>query len=425
VALKSATGTLRSLQVAGRRIPLDGYGNMLVRFRRAGHGYAYLSAAAVLEGRVPAGALTGSIVFVGTTAAGLKELRATPFDPVFPGPEVHAAALDTMLQGDFLQRPRAAHVWELLAALLAGVLATIVLSRSGAIAALPLIAVGSAALWGGSFWLFSRAGVFISPLIPQTVLAGTFALLSFLRFRQSEREAAAFSRRLLLTQDVIIQSMASLGEMRDSDTGGHIQRTRHYVRLLGRLLQKHPRFSDYLDDQTIELLYKLSPLHDIGKVGIRDHILLKPARLTKEEFEEMKRHTIYGDDTLAIAEQHLGEETFLRIARDFALTHQEKWDGTGYPQGLAGEQIPIAGRLMAVADVYDALVSRRCYKAPFPHEQAAAILAAGRGTHFDPDVLDTFLANQEQFKAIAAKFPDAERGRVITPPPRTTAGDAP
>lgn len=411
VAFNSASGSVRGLQVAGREIPVDGYGNMLVRFRGAGRGYGYLSAAAVLEGRVPAAELAGRIAFVGTTAAGLKELRATPFDPVYPGPEVHAAALDTILQGDFLQRPRSAHGWELLAALLAGALATLVFSRSGAIAGLPLLLVGSAALWGGSFWLFSRAGLFVSPLIPQSVLAGTFALLSFLRFRQSEREAAEFSRRLSLTQDVIIQSMASLGEMRDADTGGHIQRTRHYVKLLAQLLQGHPRFRDYLDDRTIELLYKLSPLHDIGKVGIRDHILLKPARLTKAEFEEMKRHTIYGDDTLATAERRLGDETFLRIAREFALTHQERWDGTGYPQGLAGERIPIAGRLMAVADVYDALVSRRCYKEPFSHEQAAAILAEGRGTHFDPDVLDAFLDNQEKFKAIAARFPDELRGR--------------
>jgi adenylate cyclase len=425
VALGSATGADRRLQVDGREIPIDGFGNMLVRFRGAGRGYAYLPAAAVLEGRVPAAALAGRIAFVGTTAAGLKELRATPFDPVYPGPEVHAAALDTLLQRDFLQRPRAAHGWELVAALLAGALATFILSRSGAIAALSLLVVGSAALWGGSFWLFSREGLFISPLLPQSALAGTFALLSFQRFLQSEREAAAFFRKLSLTQDVIIQSMASLGEMRDADTGGHIQRTRHYVRLLAQLLRGHPRFRDYLDDRTIDLLYKLSPMHDIGKVGIRDHILLKPSRLTKEEFEEMKRHTIYGDDTLASAERQLGEETFLRIAREFALTHQERWDGLGYPRGLAGERIPIPGRLMAVADVYDALVSRRCYKEPISHERAATILAEGRGTHFDPDVVDAFLANQQRFSEIAARFPDAARELASSRPgPASTCGSA-
>ena len=337
------------------------------------------------RGASPAGALAGRIAFVGTTAAGLKELRATPFDPIFPGPEVHAAALDTILQGDFLQRPRSAHGWELLAALLAGTLATLVLSRSGAVAAgLPLLIVGSATLWGGSFWLFSRAGLFVSPLIPQSVLAGTFALLSFLRFRQSEREAAEFSRKLSLTQDVIIQSMAALAETRDNETGGHIQRTRHYVKILAERLRDHPRFRDFLDDQTIELLYKLAPMHDIGKVGVRDRVLLKPERLTREEYEEMKRHTVYGDDTLELAERHLGDSSFLRIAREFALTHQERWDGSGYPHGLKGEQIPIAGRLMAVADVYDALVSRRIYKEPQTHEQAAAILAQGRGHPLRP-----------------------------------------
>ena len=130
----------------------------------------------------------------------------------------------------------------------------------------------------------------------------------------------------------------------------------------------------------------------------------------------MKRHTIYGDNTLEMAERHLGDDSFLRIAREFALTHQEKWDGTGYPQGLAGEQIPIAGRLMAVADVYDALVSRRKYKEPLSHERAAAILAEGRGTHFDPDVLDVFLAHQEQFKADRGAVRGCAPGRMSARP---------
>ena len=145
--------------------------------------------------------------------------------------------MDTILQGDSLRRPAAAHGWELLAALLAGALTTLVLSRSGAIAGLPLLLAGSAALWGGAFWLFARGGLFLSPLVPQAVLAGDFALLSFLRFRQSEREAAAFSRKLSLTQDVIIQSMAALAETRDNETGGHIQRTRHYVKPLAESLR--------------------------------------------------------------------------------------------------------------------------------------------------------------------------------------------
>jgi response regulator RpfG family c-di-GMP phosphodiesterase len=328
-----------------------------------------------------------------------------------------------MIQGDFLRRPRAAHGWELLAALFAGGLATLVLSRSGAVAGLPLLAFGSAALWGGSYWLFSQQGLFLSALIPQSVLVGTFALLSFLRLRLSEREAAEFSRKLSLTQDVIIQSMAALAETRDNETGGHIQRTRHYVKILAERLRDHPRFHDFLDDQTIELLYKLAPMHDIGKVGVRDHVLLKPERLTVEEYEEMKRHTVYGDDTLELAERHLGDSSFLRIAREFALTHQERWDGRGYPQGLKGEQIPIAGRLMAVADVYDALVSRRIYKEPQTHEQATAVLAQGRGTHFDPDVTDAFLEHQEQFKAIAARFADsAGRGATAMETAATPSG---
>ncbi len=342
ITLDSATGAAPLIKVAGREIPTDSHGNMLVRFRGAGHGYDYLSAAAVLEGRVPASTLAGRIAFVGTTAAGLKELRATPFDPVYPGPEVHAAALDTLLQGDFLQRPRAGHGWELLTALFAGALATLVLSRAGAIAGLPLLFLGSAALWGGSFWLFSREGVFLSPLIPQSVLAGTFALLSFLRFRQGEREAAAFFRRLTATQDVIIhghgRARRDARHRRPGDTSSAPATTSDCS---PELLRDHPRFRGVLDDQTIELMFRLAPMHDIGKVGVRDQILLKPALLTLQEFEEMKRHTVYGDNTLKIAEHGLGDDSFLRIAREFALTHQEKWDGSGYPKGLKGEQIPV------------------------------------------------------------------------------------
>ncbi len=401
-----ADGGALELQVGAETIPLDAQGNLLLRFRGGRGSFPYLSAAAVLDGSADPQALRGRVAILGTSAAGLKDLHATPLDPAFPGPEVHAVAVDTILRGDFLRHPPAARPWELLAALAAGALTTLVLARSGAFAALPLLVAGSAALWGGAYWLFARAGIFVSPLLPQAVLAGDFALLSFLRFRQSEREAVDFSRKLGLTQDVIIQSMAALAETRDNETGGHIQRTRHYVRALAERLREHPRFRAFLDAQTIELLFRLAPLHDIGKVGVRDQVLLKPSRLTREEFEEMKRHTIYGDDTLEIAERRLGDDSFLQIAREFALTHQEKWDGSGYPRGLAGDQIPIAGRLMAVADVYDALVSRRVYKEPMPHEGAAAILARGRGTHFDPDVIDAFLDTQERFRQIATRFSD-------------------
>lgn len=221
------------------------------------------------------------------------------------------------------------------------------------------------------------------------------------------------TRRLALTQAVTIESLATLAEYRDPETGGHIKRTQNYVKALAVHLKDHPRYRDELNDETIELLYLSAPLHDLGKVGVPDHILLKAGKLTDEEFEEMKRHTVYGHDALLITEQKLGEDTFLRLAREIAYTHQEKWDGSGYPLGLKGYAIPLAGRLMALADVYDALISKRVYKPPFPHEKAVQIIVEGKDQHFDPDLVDAFVELQETFRNIALTFADYEEERQM------------
>jgi putative two-component system response regulator len=255
------------------------------------------------------------------------------------------------------------------------------------------------------------------PVNPPIVLARVATQLQlkaasdFLRDQNAflDAEVQRRGRELAAIQDVTIHAMASLAETRDSDTGNHIRRTQFYVQALARQLQHHPRFSAFLDERTIDLLFKSAPLHDIGKVGIPDRILLKPGRFTPEEFEIMKRHTTLGRDAIASAEKELGLEVeFLKYAKEIAYGHQEKWDGSGYPEGLAGEAIPISARLMAVADVYDALISRRVYKEPMGHEQAVAIIEQGRGSHFDPDIVDAFLAIQSEFQAIAGRFADSD-----------------
>ncbi|OWQ91010.1 two-component system response regulator [Roseateles aquatilis] len=222
-----------------------------------------------------------------------------------------------------------------------------------------------------------------------------------------EAEVARRSAELAAIQDVTIHAMASLAETRDSDTGNHIRRTQHYVRALAEALRGHARFRDTLTSDYIATLFKSAPLHDIGKVGIPDRILLKPGRYTPEEFEVMKDHPRLGRDAIAQAEAQLGTPVgFLSMAKDIAYGHQEKWDGSGYPQGLGGDAIPLSARLMALADVYDALICRRVYKPGMPHEQAAAIIAEGRGRHFDPDLVDAFQTIQDEFQAIAHRFAD-------------------
>jgi HD-GYP domain-containing protein (c-di-GMP phosphodiesterase class II) len=217
------------------------------------------------------------------------------------------------------------------------------------------------------------------------------------------------------TQDVTILTLASLAETRDNETGAHILRTQRYVRALAMRLRDHPRFRAELSDEAIELIYKSAPLHDVGKVGVPDAILLKPGKLTDEEWAVMRTHPQLGACALQAAEDSLGSNSFLRYAREIALTHHEKWDGSGYPAGLAGEAIPVSGRLMALADVYDALITKRVYKPAWSHEQAARTVREGAGSHFDPAVVAAFSAAEDEFRAIARQFSDAryETGRTL------------
>jgi putative two-component system response regulator len=224
-----------------------------------------------------------------------------------------------------------------------------------------------------------------------------------------ENEVSKRTREVNAIQDVTILAMASLAETRDADTGNHIRRTQHFVRALAWKLSSHPRFRDFLTVANITMLFKSAPLHDIGKVGIPDRILLKKGRLTPAEFEIMKTHTTLGRDAIAHAEAALGlEVAFLTMAKQVAYSHQEKWDGSGYPEGLKGDAIPIPARLMAVADVYDALISRRVYKEPMPHAEAVKIIEMASGQHFDPDVVAAFLQIHQQFYAVSLTYVDSD-----------------
>lgn len=254
------------------------------------------------------------------------------------------------------------------------------------------------------------------PINPPTLLARVKTHLAlklstdFLRDKAAflEYEVAKRTREVTAIQDVTILAMASLAETRDSDTGNHIRRTQFYIKALAEKLRNHPRFAAILTDHYITMLFKSAPLHDIGKVGIPDRILLKPGRFEPDEFTIMQTHAALGRDAIAAAETSLGTEVaFLSVAKEIAYSHHEKWDGTGYPEGKAGDAIPLSARLMAVADVYDALISRRVYKAGMSHEQAKVIIADGKGWQFDPDIIDAFLELQTEFQAIAAQFSDS------------------
>lgn len=219
-----------------------------------------------------------------------------------------------------------------------------------------------------------------------------------------EAMVAVRTEQVVLTQQVTVFALAKLAESRDNDTGDHLERMRSYARELAAEVIKLDAYRADHDPSYVDEIYKSTPLHDIGKVGIPDCILLKPGKLSAEEFEVMKQHTMIGGDTLKAADIEAGTDSFLAMGRDIAYYHHEKWDGSGYPFGLAGHAIPLCARITALADVYDALSTRRPYKEPFDHDKSRSIILEGRGSHFDPDIVDAFLHLEERFVEIREKF---------------------
>ncbi len=400
-----------------RQIPLDHAGNLLLDWR--GSAPRYVSALSVLQGRMAPGSLRGSIVVVGAWAQGLGDRHLTPSGKFTYGVAVHAAVLDNLLSGRFIARPAWARGAELLAVLAAGVLCTVLLGRRGFAWLVWVVAAGTAGLYAAGQQLLVQAGLHLSPLLPMAALVLIGSILSLLKYGLEERQLLLRTRELSEAQDSVITSFSALSEVRDKETGGHILRTRRYVEMLAEHLATTPAYAD-LTASDIELLGKSAPLHDIGKVGIPDSILQKPGKLTAEEYVVMQTHPLIGAQALARVIDGTGrpaEKSFLHYARQMVESHHERWDGKGYPHRLSGQAIPLAGRLMALADVYDALISKRVYKKGFSHQEVRQMLIAESGAHFDPDVVGAFLAREADFLRIAQKFAD--------PPPLPEPARAP
>jgi putative two-component system response regulator len=221
------------------------------------------------------------------------------------------------------------------------------------------------------------------------------------------------TRTVVELQNAVLQTVAEMVECRDDVTGGHIDRTQQYLQILTNALIKKNLYPEYESILKDKFFVQSAQLHDVGKIAIQDKILKKPAKLTLDEYEEMKTHTIFGVKVIEKIGENTSEKTFLEHAKIFAGTHHEKWDGTGYPEGLKGRDIPLHGRLMAIADVYDALISERPYKKAFSHEEAVDIIVSGRGTHFDPDLTDLFLSVADLFNGAATYSRDTEEKQVV------------
>ena len=417
LALRVSNVNASSLMVGDRVVPVDGKSNLLLRYRGKKKTFPYVSAADVLSGDVPADTLRDKIVLVGTTALGTREVVATPLDTLFAGIEVQATIADNLLQEDFIWRSPLGPMLESQIVVLFGVAIAAIASASGVVAGLAGCAGAVAALWLGAVWLFSTSGLFISPLYPTISVLSAVAVITLAKFTVERRRADTASRERSTAQQLMVQTLLSLTEVRDKETGQHSRRTQRYARLLAEQLTAHPDFRDYLTPERIDLLSSLAPLHDIGKVGIPDRILNKPGALTQEELAEMRKHPVLGREVILKAERQAGvrDDATLNMAKDIVYTHHERWDGTGYPQGLRGTDIPIAGRLMAVVDVYDAVATRELYTASMSHDQTVRFIVSGSGTHFDPAVVDAFVkvAGHLQLESGLPDEDDIDDGAVL------------
>jgi adenylate cyclase len=393
ISLRVINVNATSLLLDGRSVPLDGKSNLLLRYRGPKHTFPYVSASDVLGGKAGPEAFKDKIVFVGTTALGTREVVATPIDTLFAGVEVQATVADNLLQQDFIRRPEYGPTLETQIVLGLGIIAALLVGRLGLVWGGVGVAACLAAVWGGAAALMSSSGAFVSPVFPTLGLISAFGTMAVARFTLERRRADQSGHDRIISQRLMVQTLLSLTEVRDAETGRHSRRTQQYARIIGGRLATHPEFKDYLTPDRLDLLASLAPLHDIGKVGVPDRLLHKPGPLTEEEMAEMRKHPAHGRDVIVQAEKDAGasDDVILAMAKDVVYTHHEKWDGTGYPRGLRGAEIPIAGRVIALVDVYDAITSHRVYRGPMSHDEAVDFIIERRGTHFDPAVVDAFV----------------------------------
>ncbi len=391
-----------------REIPLAADGSVLVRFRGPAGTLPRLSAVDVLEGRVPAGALAGQLAFVGAAALGLGDVVATPLGVSLPGVEIQATVADNLLRGDFIRRPPGSTVAELALVLAAAVGAAGSVAWLGGKRGLPLSLGFGLLLWLGAGWLIGARGWWVSPLFPTLALVGALGMAGAQRLVSERDRADRSTRQLRKAREMVLHALTSLTETRDFETGAHLVRTSRYTRVLCEALASTPKFRDYLTPETVDLIARLAPIHDIGKVGVPDRTLRKPGPLSDDERQEMARHPVYGRDVIVRTEERVGvrDDFLLTLAKEIVYSHHERWDGSGYPEGLRGEAIPVAGRVVALVDVYDALASARVYKGALPHAEVVQAIVDGRGVHFDPDMVDAFLGIQEEWRQIAVDFAD-------------------
>jgi HD-GYP domain-containing protein (c-di-GMP phosphodiesterase class II) len=395
------------IKIGKHIIPISAQGYAMLRFNGGPQLYPAISAMDIFNGAFKQKQIENKIVFIGSSAAGLNDLHSTIVDSQFPGLKLQAVIIENIINDSFIRIPTWAKPATLFISLIAGLLITVLFIYFRG----PLkLFIGTVTvvmvIFTASFLLFQASGLFLSPGTPIIVVTILYIIFNTTRFIIEKKQAYIWYKKLSNARQVTMESMAAVAETRDPETGAHIKRTQYYVKAIAEKLKSDGLYPDILTDDYINLLFVSAPLHDIGKVGVPDHILLKPGKLTEEEFELMKKHAEYGKNIIFSTAQKIEGDNFLIIAAEIASTHHEKWDGTGYPVGLAGQNIPLSGRIMAVADVYDALISKRCYKPPYPHTVAISMMKEEDGKIFDPAILSAFFSIDAEIQVIAAKYRD-------------------
>ena len=394
----------REFSLLDTKIKTDRETNILLDFYND-KWYHKVSAIDVLNGTVAQNIINGKIVIVGSSAVGLHDQVIVKGAKKVVGSKVHVTMIDNILNHEYfiqLKKYKTINIWLSLVATLL-LFFFLITKRNTLILLLFFSAIIGAAI---SSYFFVYHGSYISIgyfLLPFLI---HFFIVGFLYIIINAYEHHKFIQELNQSHEALLDSMVYVAEVHDIETGAHILRTKKYVKALAEHIYAKGLYVNELSPAKIDMMYRTAPLHDLGKVGIEDAILKKEGKLTKMEYEVMKTHAELGYYIINNAVSSYKENEFFVIARNIARYHHEKWDGSGYPDGLVAEEIPIESRFMAIADVYDALVSRRVYKESFSFEETNKIMVEGRGKHFDPVLLDGFVEIEEIFREIAQKYSD-------------------
>lgn len=395
---------LGPLLVLGKdiKIPVDEHGQTLLRFKNLKDNLEYISALDILQGNFDPSLLNEKTVLIGTSAAGLKDLHYTALSGTTPGIEAHAALISNSLSGRHYREPAWKKIYHIAGTLMAGIFISLLLLLPGPfwfgfcafIVILFFPGLGLAS--------FHAAGVVLPVAGPFLAAASLLGILVSSLYFTEKSLAKKRLEKLVQFKQAILELMVGAAESRSLETGLHIKRTQLFVKILAQGLMesgKYPWFSS----RYVELLNICSPLHDVGKIAIPDRVLSKPDKLTEEEYALMKEHVYKGVKIIDLAAKNLSQEAFFKMAKEIILTHHEKWDGSGYPNGISGENIPLSGRIMALADYYEALISPRVYKEKMDHHRAREIILKRSGSHFDPFLVEIFIKKEKSFMEILEK----------------------